>query len=124
MAPFVALNCATMHPDRLEPELFGTEPGQVDGDGGGKVGTFEKADGGTLFLDEVADMPMETQGKIVRVLQEQTFQRVGGDERIAVDVRVIAATSRDLPSQIGDGRFREDLFYRLDRKSTRLNSSH
>src|SRR3546814_11013847 len=87
MAPFVALNCATMHPDRLEPELFGTEPGQVDGDGGGKVGTFEKADGGTLFLDEVADMPMEPQGKIVRVLQEQTFQRVGGDKRIAVDVR-------------------------------------
>src|SRR3546814_3301496 len=96
------------------------------------IGTFEKAHGGTLFLDEVADMPMETQGKIVRVLQEQTFQRVGGDKRIAVDVRVIAATSRDLPSQIGDGRFREDLFYRLnvvpievpDRKSTRLNSSH
>ncbi|MGF1631167.1 MAG: sigma-54-dependent transcriptional regulator [Kiloniellaceae bacterium] len=107
LEPFVALNCATMHPDRLEPELFGVESG-------GKVGTFEKAHGGTLFLDEVADMPMETQGKIVRVLQEQTFQRVGGDKRIAVDVRVIAATNRDLPGLIADGRFREDLFYRLN----------
>ena len=112
-APFVALNCATMHPDRLEPELFGTEPGLLDGEAG-TVGTFEKAHGGTLFLDEVADMPMETQGKIVRVLQEQTFQRVGGDKRIAVDVRVIAATNRDLPGLISDGRFREDLFYRLN----------
>ena len=114
VAPFVALNCATMHPDRLEPELFGIEPGQVDGESAGKVGTFERAHGGTLFLDEVADMPMETQGKIVRVLQEQTFQRVGGDQRIAVDVRVIAATNRDLPGLISDGRFREDLFYRLN----------
>ena len=112
-APFVALNCATMHPDRLEPELFGTEPGLLDSEAG-TVGTFEKAHGGTLFLDEVADMPMETQGKIVRVLQEQTFQRVGGDKRIAVDVRVIAATNRDLPGLISDGRFREDLFYRLN----------
>ncbi|HEY9538645.1 MAG TPA: sigma-54 dependent transcriptional regulator [Kiloniellaceae bacterium] len=113
-APFVALNCATMHPDRLEPELFGVEPGLLEGDGIGKIGTFEKAHGGTLFLDEVADMPMETQGKIVRVLQEQTFQRVGGDKRVAVDVRVIAATSRDLPGLIAEGRFREDLFYRLN----------
>jgi two-component system nitrogen regulation response regulator NtrX len=112
-SPFVALNCATMHPDRLEPELFGTEPGLLDGEVG-TVGTFEKAHGGTLFLDEVADMPMETQGKIVRVLQEQTFQRVGGDKRIAVDVRVIAATNRDLPGLISEGRFREDLFYRLN----------
>jgi two-component system nitrogen regulation response regulator NtrX len=113
-APFVALNCATMHPDRLEPELFGSEPDRADGDGSSKVGTFEKAHGGTLFLDEVADMPMETQGKIVRVLQEQTFQRVGGDKRIAVDVRVIAATNRDLPELITEGRFREDLYYRLN----------
>jgi two-component system nitrogen regulation response regulator NtrX len=103
-----------MHPDRLEPELFGVEPGQADGETTAKIGTFERAHGGTLFLDEVADMPMETQGKIVRVLQEQTFQRVGGDKRIAVDVRVIAATNRDLPSLIGENRFREDLFYRLN----------
>ena len=112
-APFVALNCATMHPDRLEPELFGSEPDRADGDGSSKIGTFEKAHGGTLFLDEVADMPMETQGKIVRVLQEQTFQRVGGDKRIAVDVRVIAATNKDLQAAIADGTFREDLFFRL-----------
>src|SRR3546814_16999601 len=75
--------------------------------------TLFRSHGGTRCLDEVADMPMETQGKIVRVLQEQTFQRVGGDKRVAVDVRVIAATSRDLPGLIAEGRFREDLFYRL-----------
>ncbi|NIA67356.1 sigma-54-dependent Fis family transcriptional regulator [Pelagibius litoralis] len=113
-ASFVALNCATMHPDRLESELFGTAPGLDGNDSPGKVGTFERAHGGTLLLDEVADMPMETQGKIVRVLQEQTFQRVGDDRRVAVDVRVIAATNRDLPDLIEDSRFREDLFYRLN----------
>ena len=109
--PFVALNCATMRPDRLEVELFGTEHG-FEG-GGRKVGTFEQAHGGTLFLDEVADMPLETQGKIVRVLQEQTFERVGGTSRVDVDVRVIASTNRDLTAEIEVGRFRQDLFYRL-----------
>ncbi|QJE72885.1 sigma-54-dependent Fis family transcriptional regulator [Aerophototrophica crusticola] len=109
--PFVALNCATMRPDRLEVELFGTE-GSFDG-GGRKVGTFEQAHGGTLFLDEVSDMPLETQGKIVRVLQEQTFERVGGTARVEVDVRVIASTNRDLTAEIEQGRFRQDLFYRL-----------
>ncbi|MBP7337755.1 sigma-54 dependent transcriptional regulator [Niveispirillum sp.] len=109
--PFVALNCATMRPDRLEVELFGTEHG-FEG-GGRKVGTFEQAHGGTLFLDEVADMPLETQGKIVRVLQEQTFERVGGTSRVEVDVRVIASTNRDLTAEIEIGRFRQDLFYRL-----------
>ncbi|MFV3130102.1 sigma-54-dependent transcriptional regulator [Niveispirillum sp. KHB5.9] len=109
--PFVALNCATMRPDRLEVELFGTEHG-FEG-GGRKVGTFEQAHGGTLFLDEVADMPLETQGKIVRVLQEQTFERVGGTSRVEVDVRVIASTNRDLTAEIELGRFRQDLFYRL-----------
>ncbi|WP_114391638.1 sigma-54-dependent transcriptional regulator [Oleisolibacter albus] len=109
--PFVALNCATMRPDRLEVELFGTEHG-VDG-GGRKVGTFEQAHGGTLFLDEVADMPLETQGKIVRVLQEQTFERVGGTARVEVDVRVIASSNRDLTAEIEEGHFRQDLFYRL-----------
>ncbi len=113
-SPFVALNCATMHPDRLEPELFGVKPGPEDSNSANKIGTFERAHGGTLFLDEVADMPLETQGKIVRVLQEQTFQRVGDDRRIAVDVRVIAATNRDLPTLISEGQFREDLFYRLN----------
>lgn len=110
--PFVALNCATMRPDRLEVELFGTEHG-VDG-GPRKVGTFEQAHGGTLLLDEVADMPLETQGKIVRVLQEQTFERVGGGSRVEVDVRVIATTNHELAGEIEIGRFRQDLFYRLN----------
>ncbi|CAK0772291.1 Nitrogen assimilation regulatory protein NtrX [Azospirillaceae bacterium] len=109
--PFVGLNCATMRPDRLEVELFGTEHGFEGGPR--KIGTFEQAHGGTLLLDEVADMPLETQGKIVRVLQEQTFVRVGGAHRVEVDVRVIASTSRDLPAEIEAGRFRQDLFYRL-----------
>jgi two-component system nitrogen regulation response regulator NtrX len=108
--PFVALNCATMRPDRLELELFGTESGA---DEPRKVGTFEQAHGGTLLLDEVADMPLETQGKIVRVLQEQTFERVGGGSRVEVDVRVVASSNRELAPEIAAGRFREDLFYRL-----------
>ena len=110
--PFVSLNCATMLPERLEIELFGTsgdyreEPGYI--------GVLEKANGGTLFLDEVADMPLKTQGKIVRVLQEQKFQRVGGHNQIEVDVRVIASTNKDLTAQIESGQFREDLYYRLN----------
>jgi two-component system nitrogen regulation response regulator NtrX len=108
--PIVALNCATMRPDRLEIELFGTEAG---GEEPRKVGTFEQAHGGTLLLDEVADMPIETQGRIVRVLQEQTFERVGGGNRVEVDVRVVASSNRDLAAEIAAGRFREDLFYRL-----------
>ncbi|HYD64738.1 sigma-54 dependent transcriptional regulator [Azospirillum sp.] len=109
--PFVGLNCATMRPDRLEVELFGTEAG-TDG-AGRKIGTFEQAHTGTLLLDEVADMPIETQGKIVRALQEQTFERVGGGHRVEVDVRVIATSNRDLQAEIEQGRFRQDLFYRL-----------
>ncbi|MGY0787833.1 nitrogen assimilation response regulator NtrX [Azospirillum argentinense] len=109
--PFVGLNCATMRPDRLEMELFGTEAG-VDG-GGRKIGTFEQAHSGTLLLDEVADMPLETQGKIVRALQEQVFERVGGGQRVEVDVRVVATSNRDLQAEIDQGRFRQDLFYRL-----------
>ena len=105
--PFVVVNCATMIPDRFEEHLFGTE-------GGGRTGFFEQADGGTLLLDEVVDMPLETQGKIVRVLQEQTFQRVGGSRRIRVDVRVVASSNRDLAAQIAEGNLREDLFYRLN----------
>ena len=110
--PMVILNCATMHPDRMEIELFGSEGG-ADSEEGPMVGTFERADNGTLLLDEVADMPLETQGKIVRVLQEQTFTRVGGNHSVQVDVRVIASTNRDLAALIDDGTFREDLFYRL-----------
>ena len=109
--PFVPVNCATMRPERLEIELFGTET-RIDGTPR-KVGTFERAHGGTLFLDEVADMPLETQGKIVRVLQEQTFERVGGSSRVEVDVRVVASSNRELGGEISAGRFREDLFYLL-----------
>ena len=109
--PFVVVNCAAMHPERMEAELFGVE--QMP-DGTRKIGTFEQAHGGTLVLDEVADMPLETQGKIVRILQEQTFDRLGGGKRVEVDVGVMAITNRDLAGEIAANRFREDLFYRLN----------
>ena len=111
--PFVVVNCATMEPERLEIELFGTETPGDDGEGGRRVGYFEAAHTGTLLLDDVTDMPLETQGKIVRVLQEQVFERVGGSTRVEVDVRVVASASTDIQQAIQDGRFREDLFYRL-----------
>jgi two-component system nitrogen regulation response regulator NtrX len=120
--PFVVLNCAAMHPDRMEIELFGTETGLDGPDSPRKIGTFEQAHGGTLLLDEVADMPMETQGKIVRVLQDQMFERVGGGKRVEVDVRVIATTNRDLSDEMAEGRFREDLYYRLNVVPIRLPS--
>ncbi len=108
--PFVVLNAATITPDSMEEELFGTE----GGDGRSrKVGALEEAHGGTLYLDEVADMPKETQGKILRVLVDQNFQRVGGATRVHVDVRIISSTSRDLALAIEEGLFREDLFHRL-----------
>ncbi len=110
---FVVVNCAAMQPDRMELELFGTETGSDGYDSPRKVGLFEQADSGTLLLDEISDMPLETQGKLVRVLQEQTFEHVGGTRRISVDVRVIATSHRDLQHEIGQGTFREDLFYRL-----------
>ena len=110
--PFIIINCATLQPEGLEQGLFGVEtPNGIPGPR--SIGTFEQAHNGTLFLDEVADMPLETQGKIVRVLQEQNFQRVGGNTRVEVDVRVIASSSRDLEEEMAAGRFREDLFYRL-----------
>jgi len=112
--PFVVVNCATMSPDRMEMELFGCEVGVLAPEAPRRVGFFEQAHGGTLFLDEVSDMPLETQGKIVRVLQEQTFQRVGGAQRVEVEVRVIASTNRDLADEMSAGRFREDLYYRLN----------
>ena len=108
---FIVINCATMLPDQLEIELFGTEQG-VNG-GNRKVGVFEQAHGGTLYLDEISDMPPETQGKIVRVLQEQVFSRVGGNTRVEVDVRVIASSSSDLQMELEAGRIRQDLYYRL-----------
>lgn len=108
--PFVALNCATLNPARIEEELFGVEP---QADAPRRAGVLERAHGGTLLLDEVADMPLETQGKIVRALQEQGFERIGGATRVKVDVRVIATTNKDLQAEIAAGRFREDLFYRL-----------
>ncbi|MCW8915578.1 MAG: sigma-54 dependent transcriptional regulator [Magnetovibrio sp.] len=111
--PFVVVNCATMEPERLEIELFGTETPAEDGEGGRRVGYFEAAHTGTLLLDDVTDMPLETQGKIVRVLQEQIFERVGGTTRVEVDVRVVASASCDIQEEIKAGRFREDLFYRL-----------
>mgnify|MGYP001545762276 FL=1 len=107
---FVAINCATMEPDRIETELFGEETSE----GPKKIGLFELAHNGTLFLDEVADMPMETQGKILRVLVEQTFQRVGGTTRVQVDARVVSSTTADLRIEISEGRFREDLYHRLN----------
>ena len=110
--PFVVLNCATLNPDRLEESLLGVE---VPDDGAVRsVGTLERAHAGTLLLDEVADMPVETQGKIVRILQEQRFRRVGGAREVSVDVRVLATTNRDLQQEMSAGRFREDLYYRLN----------
>jgi two-component system nitrogen regulation response regulator NtrX len=111
--PFVVLNCATLNPTRFEEELFGVEAGADPQNQTRRAGVLERAHGGTLLLDEVADMPLETQGKIVRALQEQGFERVGGGTRVKVDVRVIATTNRDLTAEIAAGRFREDLFYRL-----------
>jgi two-component system nitrogen regulation response regulator NtrX len=108
--PFVVLNAATITPERMEVELFGTE--KIDGEAR-KVGALEEAHGGTLYLDEVADMPRETQNKILRVLVDQTFQRVGGSNRVTVDIRVLSSTARDLEREIGEGTFREDLFHRL-----------
>ena len=111
--PFIALNCATLNPTRFEEELFGVEAGQDTGAQPRRAGVLERAHNGTLLLDEVADMPLETQGKIVRALQEQGFERIGGATRVKVDVRVIATSNRDLQAEIAQGRFREDLFYRL-----------
>ncbi len=108
--PFVVLNAAAITPERMEVELFGTE---ANGAETRKIGALEEAHGGTLYLDEISDMPLETQGKILRVLIDQTFQRVGGSQRIKVDVRVMSSSSRDLEGEIADGRLREDLFHRL-----------
>jgi len=108
-APFIVLSAATMSPERVEEELFGTEA-----EGVARPGLLEQAHGGTLFLDEIADMPLTTQAKILRVLTDQSYHRVGGQRPVKVDVRVLSATSRNLADEIAGGRFREDLYYRLN----------
>jgi two-component system, NtrC family, nitrogen regulation response regulator NtrX len=110
-APFVVINAAAITPERMEIELFGIE--QSNGDQARKVGALEEAHGGTLFIDEIADMPRETQNKILRVLVDQTFQRFGGTNKVEVNVRIITSTARNLEEEIAAGRFREDLFHRL-----------
>ncbi|HEU4696990.1 MAG TPA: sigma-54 dependent transcriptional regulator [Sphingomicrobium sp.] len=114
-APFIVLSAAMMSPERVEEELFGSEA-----EGTVRPGLLEHAHGGTLFLDEIADMPLTTQGKILRVLTDQSYHRVGGTRPVKVDVRVLSATSRNLQDEISAGRFREDLFYRLNVVPVRL----
>jgi two-component system nitrogen regulation response regulator NtrX len=110
--PFVVINAAAITPEHMEVELFGVEGGN-NGGGSRKVGALEEAHGGTLFIDEIADMPRETQNKILRVLVDQTFQRVGGNTKVTVDVRIVSSTSRNIEADIAAGKFREDLYHRL-----------
>src|SRR5271155_2949644 len=112
-AAFVAVNCASFSRELVESELFGHEKGAFTGAVARREGKFEAADGGTLFLDEIGDMSLETQAKLLRVIQEKRFERVGGNQPLAVDVRIIAATNQDLEAMVEDGRFREDLYYRI-----------
>ena len=112
--PFVSLHCAALVDSLLESELFGHEKGSFTGADKRRLGRFEQANGGTLFLDEIGEIPMLTQVKLLRVLQERTFERVGGNDSVSVDVRVIAATNRDLAEDVAAGRFRADLYYRLN----------
>lgn len=109
--PFVVINAAAITPERMDVELFGVE--LADGETGRKAGALEEAHGGTLFIDEIADMPRESQNRILRVLVDQTFQRVGGTNRVNVDVRIVSSTARNLENEIAEGRFREDLYHRL-----------
>ena len=109
--PFVVINAAAITPERMEIELFGVD--QSNGAGGRKAGALEEAHGGTLFVDDIAELPRETQNKILRVLVDQTFQRVGGSTKIAVDVRIVSSTARNLEALIAEGKFREDLYHRL-----------
>jgi len=112
--PFVAINCAAIPENLIEAELFGYEKGAFTGAEKSKPGKFEIADGGTIFLDEIGELPIEAQSKLLRVLQEGTFYRLGGSKEIKVDVRIMAATNRDLEKMIQEGKFREDLYYRLN----------
>ena len=112
--PFVAVNCTAIPETLIESEMFGSERGAFTGAESRRIGRFEQATGGTIFLDEIGDMTLSTQAKLLRVLQEKTIQRVGGHEPISVDVRIIAATHRDLLSPYRKQEFRQDLFYRLN----------
>ena len=112
--PFIAVNCAAIPSALLESELFGHEKGAFTGANTRKIGKFEAVNGGTIFLDEIADMPMETQAKILRVIEEREITRVGGNHLVKVDVRFIAATNKDLSQMVADGTFREDLFFRIN----------
>ncbi|MGE0464493.1 MAG: sigma-54-dependent transcriptional regulator [Vicinamibacterales bacterium] len=114
LGPFVEVNCAAIPEELIETELFGHVKGAFTGSVADKPGRFEQANGGTIFLDEIGDMSLKTQAKVLRVLQEQVMERVGGTQRIKVDVRVLAATNKDLVAEIRAGRFREDLFFRLN----------
>jgi nitrogen regulation protein NR(I) len=118
--PFLAINCAAIPESLLESELFGHEKGAFTGADRRRIGKFEQCNGGTIFLDEIGDMPLATQGKILRLLQDQKFERVGGNETIQTDVRVIAATNRDLKACSEQGKFRPDLYYRLSVFTIRL----
>ncbi|MDK9701424.1 MAG: sigma-54 dependent transcriptional regulator, partial [bacterium] len=113
-APFVSVNCAAIPETLLESELFGHERGAFTGADSSRVGLFERANGGTLFIDEIGDLPLNAQVKLLRFLQDQRIQRVGGRTEIQLDVRIVAATHRDLPDYIKSGKFREDLFYRIN----------
>jgi transcriptional regulator with GAF, ATPase, and Fis domain len=112
--PFIKLNCVAIPEGLLESELFGHEKGSFTGANVRKIGKFELADGGTMFMDEIGDMPLATQAKLLRVLQEKEFERVGGNQTIRVDVRFIAATNKNMPEMVRQGTFREDLYYRLN----------
>jgi formate hydrogenlyase transcriptional activator len=112
--PFVRVNCAAIPSGLLESELFGHERGAFTGAIARKIGRFESANGGTLFLDEIGDIPLELQPKLLRVLQEQEFERLGSTQTLRVNVRVVAATSRDLPQMVAQREFRDDLYYRLN----------
>jgi two-component system, NtrC family, nitrogen regulation response regulator NtrX len=112
-APFVTLNCAAVPAELIESELFGHEKGSYTGAAGRHLGKFEQAQHGTIFLDEIGDMPLAMQAKLLRVLEEGEVERIGGEQAIAVDVRVVVATHRDLETQVRDGKFRQDLFHRV-----------
>jgi len=112
--PFVTINCGAIPEGLLESELFGHERGAFTGAIQKRIGRFEQAAGGTIFLDEIGDLPLPMQVKLLRVLQEKTFERVGGNEQIKADVRIVAATHRDLETDVAEGRFREDLYWRLN----------